>query len=282
MLPPSPTSELGTGSNGLERLRARVPLFTDLTDTELAIVLKSGSQRELYDDRQVVFREGTPGTSMFIILSGRVRITRSLGTMGEEELAVLQSGECFGEMGLIDPAPRSARATSAGSTTLLKLNRQSLDHLSGVLAYKIISNFATILVARLRGANEQLARLATHEREQVSRIQELLEKQPDRLAGVNLQDGELRDVDLHGADMRCAQLDRARLRSVRLSRADLRGADLRNAHLADCDLRHADLRGADLRGADFKGTNFANARFAEGAGSVETDLGVQPAEFEDE
>ncbi len=249
----------------------------------MAAVLRLGSHRETYKDGAVVFREGAPGHQMFVILSGRIRVTRSLGQLGEEELAILDTGECVGEMGLVDPAPRSGRARAMGETTLLIIDRSGIDRLEGRLAAKVMGNLAVILSGRLRHANEQLTRLATLGREQAGRIRSMTEKHPDRLSGADLSGAELGGTDLHGADLRCATLTSALLREARLSKADLRGADLRGAHLADCDLRNADLRGADLTGASFKECNFHEARIDGGQRlqEEETDLGVRPAEADD-
>jgi CRP-like cAMP-binding protein len=102
---------------------------------------------------------------MYVILAGEVSITRSLGLEGEEELARLSHGQIFGEMGLIDAAPRSARATvSKNSTILLVISDSSLRSLEGELIYKFYRNFSSLLARRLRAANEQTTRLAASER----------------------------------------------------------------------------------------------------------------------
>src|SRR5438034_8136560 len=51
---------------------------------------------------QYVFKEGEPGNRLFLILDGEVRISRTIPGSGEEALAVLKPGACFGEMAIFD------------------------------------------------------------------------------------------------------------------------------------------------------------------------------------
>jgi len=87
----------------------------------------SMSMTEQRDERRlpdgtVIFRQGDAGHEMFVIAEGRVRLT--LGGGGhEKEVAVLGPGEFFGELSLLDDAPRSATAQTVGNTTLLAISR---------------------------------------------------------------------------------------------------------------------------------------------------------------
>ena len=58
----------------------------------------------------MLFREGDPGDAMYVVLDGRVRISKHIPGAGEEALAILERGDYFGEMALIDQMPRSAEA----------------------------------------------------------------------------------------------------------------------------------------------------------------------------
>lgn len=70
----------------------------------------------------VIFRQGDPGHEMFVIENGRVRLT--LGAEGlDKEVAVLGSGEFFGELSLLSDAPRSASAIAVEDSTLLVIGR---------------------------------------------------------------------------------------------------------------------------------------------------------------
>src|ERR1035437_4587922 len=85
----------------------KVSLFADLPAVYLRRIASLGVE-ENFARGTPVFAEGTPGDKLFVILSGSVRISRQVPGMGEEALAILKTGDYFGEMALIDDFPRSA------------------------------------------------------------------------------------------------------------------------------------------------------------------------------
>ena len=73
---------------------------------------------------QPIFEEGDPGDALYVILSGEVRISKNIPGVGEEALAFLPSGSCFGEMALIENRiARSASAYAQKDCELAKLAR---------------------------------------------------------------------------------------------------------------------------------------------------------------
>ena len=82
-----------------------------------------------YKKNEVIFKENSSGSEMYVISSGKVRI--SSDKSGEElELAVLNEGDFFGEMALVDSEPRVAKATAAeNDTCLIVLDRDKFLHL---------------------------------------------------------------------------------------------------------------------------------------------------------
>ena len=107
-----------------------------------------------------MFHEGEIGDKLYLILDGKVRISRNLPGMGEEALAVLGAGEAFGEMSLIDDTPRSADALVHERTRLLVITREAFEDLLFLhkdLAYEILWNFVKTLSGRLREANDKMA-----------------------------------------------------------------------------------------------------------------------------
>ena len=97
-----------TGKSTLEILAA-IDLFSGLPNAHLKRVVAIGLE-EQYRGGAIVFKEGEPGDKFYLIVEGAVRISRIVPGMGEEALAVLRPGAYFGEMSLIDDAPRSATA----------------------------------------------------------------------------------------------------------------------------------------------------------------------------
>jgi CRP/FNR family transcriptional regulator, cyclic AMP receptor protein len=88
-----------------------------------------------------------------------VRIARDLAGMGEEALAILQPGDYFGEMALVDDAPRSADAKAHEDCTLFSIRREDLSELMFLnkdLAHDLLWTFLRTISQRLREANDKM------------------------------------------------------------------------------------------------------------------------------
>ena len=249
----------------LSKFRDQVELFSEFENEDILTVLKISSDKLTLAKGEIIFREGSPGNKMYVILAGEVAITRSLGLEGEEELARLGHGQIFGEMGLIDAAPRSARATViANNTILLVISDASLRSLDGDLIYKFYKNFSSLLARRLRAANEQTTRLAASERMltlQVKRLTATDSTYKERLRGADLKGADLTQADLKRSDLRGAVLVDSNFKDTIFRESSFRGADLKNCQFTDADLRNCDFTGADLSGCVFRGTNLDESKF---------------------
>jgi CRP/FNR family transcriptional regulator, cyclic AMP receptor protein len=139
-------------------LLRQVALFATLDDAELAKVAEIC--RELsYHPGQTIFKEGEPGNRLFLILEGDVRISRDIPGSGEEALAVLKPGACFGEMAVFDRSERSTDAISNGGCRLLTISRADLEivlDLDPELAGKVLRSMVRLLSVRLRATNDNL------------------------------------------------------------------------------------------------------------------------------
>jgi CRP-like cAMP-binding protein len=140
-----------------ELLRS-VPLFSELTEEDMASLARLTTRRR-YPKDTVVFFENEEGDFFFTIVQGRIKVT-ILGDDGREIiLSVLGPGDFFGEMALLDNEPRSATAIAAEDTELLSLHRT--DFQSTIGANLAISHaLIKILTTRLRRANHQISTLA--------------------------------------------------------------------------------------------------------------------------
>jgi len=150
-------------ANTREDQLARVPFFQGLTREALALIAQVTSE-EAHATGTKLFQYGDPGDKLFIILEGKVRISRELAGMGEEALAVLGPGEVFGEMSLLDESPRSADSRVQERCRALVITKESFDDLLFIhkdLAYEVLWNCVRILSVRLRETNEKLAFLTT-------------------------------------------------------------------------------------------------------------------------
>jgi CRP-like cAMP-binding protein len=84
-----------------------------------------------YNDGQIIFAEGDPGDSMYFLVKGCVRIEKRAQAAGvaRKTLAVLEAGDYFGEMALLDQKPRSAAAVAAAGARTLRLSKAAFDQI---------------------------------------------------------------------------------------------------------------------------------------------------------
>jgi len=141
----------------VEGLLAGMPLFAALDD-ESARRLEVAMTTRRLPRAHVVFREGDPGDRLFVVIEGKVKITRSSADGRENLLALLGAGEMFGELSLFDPGPRTASATAVTAATLASLDHDDLRPLMFErpdLAVQLVR----ALARRLRRTNEAVADL---------------------------------------------------------------------------------------------------------------------------
>jgi CRP/FNR family cyclic AMP-dependent transcriptional regulator len=135
----------------------RVPLFSDLSEVELARFTDVVRERE-YPKNSVILFEDDPGDALYIVASGQVKVVL-IGEDGREViLSVLSDGDFFGEMSLIDDEPRSAHVIAMKDSALLVLRRddfhQQIQALPSI-ALKVLK----VLVGRLRRADAKIGGL---------------------------------------------------------------------------------------------------------------------------
>ena len=111
-----------------------------------------------FQDLEVIFEEGSYGDEMYIVHSGLVKLVKQ-STGREMVIATIQPGEFFGEMALVDNAPRSVSAVAgADQTRLLSLDRDKFLFLvSHQPAFAL--TVMHVLCQRIREMNERLSRL---------------------------------------------------------------------------------------------------------------------------
>jgi CRP/FNR family cyclic AMP-dependent transcriptional regulator len=142
----------------LELLK-KIPLFENLTEDELDEI-RQICILEKHSKDTIMFFEGDPGNRCYIITRGEVRISKFIPNIGEEALAVLKTGDYFGEMALIDNFPRSAHAIAHTDIEVLAINKTDLDKVliaDRELGYKLLWTFTRTLSKRLRETNEKMA-----------------------------------------------------------------------------------------------------------------------------
>ncbi len=120
-----------------------------------------------------IFKEGDDGNEMYFIQSGKIRIEKNIDGK-PERLALLEKGDFFGEMAIIDSIPRSASAIADEDTSLLKIDGGNFGKVLSTnveIVIRIIRKYS----ARLRDANAKLEALLLDRKEMDKGIQDILQ-----------------------------------------------------------------------------------------------------------
>jgi CRP/FNR family transcriptional regulator, cyclic AMP receptor protein len=136
-----------------EATLARIPFFAGLDSADLERVA-AGTRTRRFRRGEVIFHAGDPGDALFIILSGEVKIALPSDEGDEAILATLREGDVFGELAVLDGAPRSATATALVPTETVILPRDRFREL--------ISTVPAARDALLASLAGELRRLTTH------------------------------------------------------------------------------------------------------------------------
>ncbi len=113
-------------SNAVQALQV-VPFFANLPDEHATELAKSLVPRR-FAPGQVIFHLGDPGGLLYLISRGKVKISHTTTEGQEVVLAILGPGDFFGELALLDDAPRSATAVALEATETWTLHREEFMH----------------------------------------------------------------------------------------------------------------------------------------------------------
>jgi CRP-like cAMP-binding protein len=130
------------------------PLLRGLPSAQLAGIAAAGEITG-YNPGDPIVTEGSSGDALFLVLSGLASVHR-----GGQNFATLGAGELFGEMSLIEPAPRSASVTAMSATFVFRLPHAALRALiadDGHAASLLLARMVKTLSDRLRRANQMLS-----------------------------------------------------------------------------------------------------------------------------
>ena len=133
-------------SQVVEALR-RVPLFASLKPQQLA-ELAQMARRQRFGRDEVVFYQGDNGDSFYVILSGQVKVSVSSPEGQEAILVMLDAGESFGELALLDEQPRSATIEATRPTEVLVMRRDEF--------HRIIHHHPDVALSLLRVMTKRL------------------------------------------------------------------------------------------------------------------------------
>jgi NTE family protein len=127
----------------------RSDLFHSLSDKELVAIEARLTPVTLVSG-EVLFRQGDPSDSLYIVVSGRLIVLHTSDQKTERIVVELGHGEMVGEMGLVCREPRSATVVASRDTNLAQLSAAGLDALAAQSAQPIYSSIVRLLATRLR------------------------------------------------------------------------------------------------------------------------------------
>ena len=141
-----------------DKILLNIPVFQNLNHHDLRAIKRILHQRE-YRTNEAIFNQGDVGLGMYIILRGEVEI---ICNPGSHVLAELQDGDFFGELALLDEAPRSATAVAKKPCALLCFFKPELLDIinrNPKLGGKILFRLAWTIGERLKSTNEKIREL---------------------------------------------------------------------------------------------------------------------------
>jgi CRP/FNR family cyclic AMP-dependent transcriptional regulator len=137
------------------RLLHDLPLLARLPEADIAALAARGRTRD-YPAGGAIFREGEPGDSLHVVISGLIRVSVGAGSGDEATVAHVGPGDCVGELALLDGRPRSATATAVEPTRTLVVDRRTFVAWLSERPAAALALLETISL-RLRRTDEALA-----------------------------------------------------------------------------------------------------------------------------
>ena len=122
-----------------------IDLFSQIPGEDLAQIALISSE-ETRDQGDEVFAEGEAGDALYLVIDGKVRVHKQ-----DRVIAELGERECFGEMAILDAAPRSATVTAVSESNLLKITREDFQEIMSEKP-EIAMGIIKVLTRRLRDA----------------------------------------------------------------------------------------------------------------------------------
>ena len=168
------TNYLKENRKALDLLK-RIERFQAFSDSDLKSFLEVGKLKE-YEAGETIIKKGETDHWIYFLVSGEVKIVK-----GEKTFAILKnSGDLFGEMGVIDGSPRSASVWALNKTMVLGVDCSHLDterkQSAGLFHYTIFRLFAESLAERLRITNNEVVKLQRELKEKEALIAKLTGK----------------------------------------------------------------------------------------------------------
>lgn len=154
------------------QLFSKVSIFQGLSWPQLSSLLYVAKARTS-DPGELIIQEGGEGDSLFILANGSVEITKTMTLVAKQDLTNVEKTlvrldgsepVCFGEMGMLERAERSATVTATSPCRLYEIARADFERLvmdDPRLGCVVVGHVARMVCGRLRQANKDILKLAT-------------------------------------------------------------------------------------------------------------------------
>ena len=143
----------------MHQLLKSVPIFAGLDPLAVNIFLEQ-AEKLAFAPGGVIAREGEVSNSMFIIGKGSVRVVKHYGERNQTEIAVLREKDFFGEMCILEPAPRAATAEAIEQSIIFRIQSSAFHRLYKEMPAQygiLMLNISRDLSRRLRHLDEVFA-----------------------------------------------------------------------------------------------------------------------------
>ncbi len=132
-------------------------LFKDMSNDELSLLARLFHEKNM-EEGTTVFIENMPGESLYLIGQGTIKISKMIAEGDEKTLVILGPEDVFGEMAILDGAPRSATARVMEKAQLLSIKKSDFDKLCEAnprLGIKLMRNIIRLFSRRIRENNDE-------------------------------------------------------------------------------------------------------------------------------
>lgn len=122
-------------------------------------------ERRAVTNGEILFEEGTPSDTLFVIISGRFAVSRDTGRGFSDTLSLLEAGQLAGESGFLDGSPHSATLRAVGDAQVVTLDRAHLESLlvdHPILVYKVMRSIVHSIREIIRRMNRQHSELLSY------------------------------------------------------------------------------------------------------------------------
>ncbi len=174
-------------------------VFKDFHPNDLLILAHHLVERR-FERNQVIFQEGDAGGSAYFIVFGKVVVLKKLPEGGYEHLALMQSGQLFGQVSLVDGQERSATCAGASRGLLLELTKEAFDAMFDQklsFAFRFQEYLTKGIMRQLRHADGKISRLVKTVKagRKNAEVADLFHQFKDAMASVHEMGIDLDEVD---------------------------------------------------------------------------------------